>query len=131
MARKTFEQRVKTTFASMKQRAKKYGDTVEFTASDLLMLLGDKPHCFWCGKKITPAVLNFDHTIPLARGGKWTLDNMAPICGGCNRKKGALTAQEFDFLKRALKRITEITGDEYAEKNILKRLAAGGAFIYG
>jgi 5-methylcytosine-specific restriction endonuclease McrA len=131
MARKTFEQRVKTTFASMKQRAKKYGDTVEFTAAELLSLVVNNTHCRWCRVKITPATLNFDHKQPAARGGTWTLANMEPICGGCNRKKGALTEQEFDFLKRALKRITELTGDEYAEKNILKRLAAGGAFIYG
>jgi 5-methylcytosine-specific restriction endonuclease McrA len=131
MARKTFEQRVKTTFASMKQRAKKYGDTIAFSSAELLTVIPADRRCRWCLGKITPATLNFDHKQPAARGGTWTLDNMEAICGSCNRKKGALTEREFDFLKRALKRITELTGDEYAEKNILKRLAAGGAFIYG
>lgn len=115
----------------MKQRAKKYGDTIAFAAPELLALIPADRQCRWCSGKITPATLNFDHKQPAARGGTWTIDNMEAICGSCNRKKGALSEQEFDLLKRALGWITKQTGDDYAARNILKRLAAGGAFIYG
>jgi 5-methylcytosine-specific restriction endonuclease McrA len=131
LPRKTFEQRIKTTYRSMKARAKKYNDVVEFTEAELLTLVSSVPRCRWCGKKITPAILNFDHKLPLARGGRYTLDNMEAIDDSCNRKKGALDEREFELLKRAVAWITRETGSDYAEKNILKRLAAGGAFIYG
>lgn len=131
MPRKTFEDRVKTTYASMKQRAKKYGDTLAFAATDLLALIPGDRLCRWCSRKITPATLNFDHIQPASRGGAWTVENLAAICASCNRRKGALTAGEYLMLTQALADITAATGSDYAERNILKRLAAGGAFIYG
>jgi 5-methylcytosine-specific restriction endonuclease McrA len=48
--------------------------------------------CFYCGE-IKP--LTRDHMIPLSRGGTNAIDNIAPACGPCNRRKGTMTATEF------------------------------------
>ena len=42
--------------------------------------------CAYCGTKDD---IEMDHIIPLARGGTNTADNIQPLCGPCNRSKGA------------------------------------------
>jgi len=52
-----------------------------------------RPHgpCAWCGGPAT----EWDHLVPIARGGS-ALDpaNLVPSCRACNRRRGAITAQE-------------------------------------
>jgi len=41
--------------------------------------------CDECGTEYN---LTVDHIIPLAKGGDWNIDNLRPLCGSCNSKKG-------------------------------------------
>jgi len=41
--------------------------------------------CAYCGKVGTP--LQRDCVLPISRGGRYTLDNIAPACGSCNASK--------------------------------------------
>lgn len=41
--------------------------------------------CDECG---TQYGLTVDHIIPLSKGGTWDLDNLRPLCGNCNSRKG-------------------------------------------
>lgn len=130
MPKKTLIERCRTTLAGQKRRAKeKYGVVITYTAEDLAAIVPTR--CKWCGTKLSPAKINFDHATPLGRGGEWSLDNLRAICASDNRRKGALTEYEYELLLKFLNVVTERTSDEYARKNILARLAAGGAWIHG
>lgn len=41
--------------------------------------------CAYCGA--TGAPLQKDCVLPISRGGRYTLDNIAPACGSCNASK--------------------------------------------
>ncbi len=41
--------------------------------------------CAYCGEKDT--ALQRDCILPIARGGRYTLDNIAPACASCNASK--------------------------------------------
>lgn len=41
--------------------------------------------CAYCG--VTDAALQRDCVLALSRGGRYTLDNIAPACGSCNASK--------------------------------------------
>lgn len=47
----------------------------------------DKMRCHICRRKVKPADLEFDHVIPLAKGGTDTETNIAVSHKSCNRKK--------------------------------------------
>jgi hypothetical protein len=126
--RKTLAERCKSTLKSMKARARKDGDEIHFTVEDLLTRVPE--HCIWCRKRLTPAIINFDHLKPLARGGDWSLDNILAICASDNRRKGTLTDIEYRLLLRKLDELTDALGDDYLKKNVLKRLSAGAAWIH-
>lgn len=128
MPRKSFADRCKTTHRGQKARAKKFGVEIDYTADDLLEMVPS--HCLWCRRKLTPSTINFDHLTPVARGGEWTLDNLAVICGSCNRRKGPLNTTEYGKLLAFLYTLSQELGDDYAARNILARLAAGGAWIH-
>ncbi|KAL3824629.1 hypothetical protein ACJIZ3_020658 [Penstemon smallii] len=38
--------------------------------------------------------LTIDHVLPIARGGKWTWENLVAACAKCNSKKGQKTVEE-------------------------------------
>ncbi|KAL0359379.1 UNVERIFIED_CONTAM: hypothetical protein Sangu_0787300 [Sesamum angustifolium] len=38
--------------------------------------------------------LTIDHVLPIARGGKWTWENLVAACAKCNSKKGQKTLEE-------------------------------------
>ena len=52
--------------------------------------------CYYCGRVVGFKNLTMDHTIPLARGGRSTKDNLVPCCKDCNNKKKTALPVEWD-----------------------------------
>ena len=48
--------------------------------------------CAYCGSVDR---IEVDHVVPLARGGKHEVENLAPACFACNRSKGAKLVSEW------------------------------------
>jgi 5-methylcytosine-specific restriction endonuclease McrA len=53
--------------------------------------------CFYCGKKIIPFTVDkqIDHKIPVSRGGKNNIENLAICCKSCNSGKCDMTDSEY------------------------------------
>jgi len=126
--RKTLEERCKSTLKSMRARARKDGAVIALTVADLLTVIPE--NCVYCKQRITPAILNIDHKVPVSRGGSYDLDNLIGICKSCNSRKSILDAHEYRQLLRKLAELTDELGSDFVMKNVLKRLAAGAAWIY-
>lgn len=63
--------------------------------------------CEYCGREVfleaartDPARAVGDHRTPLARGGKDTRKNIAVVCHTCDRRKGPLTVDEFQRVRK-------------------------------
>jgi 5-methylcytosine-specific restriction endonuclease McrA len=54
----------------------------------------DDHKCQYCGKRLTPDELTWDHVLPRARGGKTEWKNVVTCCIECNRKKGGRVPSE-------------------------------------
>ena len=55
-----------------------------------------KCYVSWCNQTITPFTFEAGHNIPESKGGPTTLENLRPICGGCNKSMGnKYTIQEY------------------------------------
>ena len=54
----------------------------------------DDYKCQYCGKRLTPDQLTWDHVLPRARGGKTEWTNIVTCCIECNRKKGGRIPSE-------------------------------------
>jgi 5-methylcytosine-specific restriction endonuclease McrA len=59
--------------------------------------------CQYCGvKPSSKSILNLDHVVPRAKGGKTTWANVVASCFKCNTKKGSRTLKELGWrLKKA------------------------------
>jgi 5-methylcytosine-specific restriction enzyme A len=57
----------------------------------LLILERDHFKCQLCGKTAKETRLEVDHIVPVARGGKDSLENLHTICFDCNRGKSDLS----------------------------------------
>jgi len=55
-----------------------------------------KGECIYCGRRFPPSELTMDHVVPLARGGRTTKGNVAPVCKDCNTKKKYLLPMEWE-----------------------------------
>ena len=70
------------------RRARKNGATlgpVDFQA----IRLRDRDMCWICGKRVAANKMQFDHVIPLARGGEHAMWNIRVTHGRCNGSKGS------------------------------------------
>ena len=67
------------------------------TKKDFVRLMSSP--CLYCGGK----TVEIDHIIPLSRGGRHSIGNLAPSCGPCNRSKSNKFVTEFQKYKRELK----------------------------
>lgn len=66
-----------------RNRANKYGaESLAITVKDARRLL-DSP-CNYCG---TTEDIQVDHVVPLSKGGRNSIGNLAPCCASCNRSK--------------------------------------------
>ena len=54
----------------------------------------DDYKCQYCGKRLTPDELTWDHVLPRAHGGKTEWKNVVTCCIKCNRKKGGRLPSE-------------------------------------
>lgn len=54
----------------------------------------DDHRCQYCGHRLPPTQLTFDHVLPVARGGQKAWDNIVTCCIPCNRRKGDRTPEE-------------------------------------
>ncbi len=62
-------------------------EALSISPEDLEHLLSEsRGECQWCGKLMrgTP---EYDHILPLSRGGENVIDNLAVCCRTCNRRK--------------------------------------------
>jgi 5-methylcytosine-specific restriction endonuclease McrA len=69
-----------------------------FTAKDVLVKLGENPKCYLSGIPIDLGKLNtyqFDHIVPVAKGGSNELSNLGLLCRQVNVMKSDLTVDEF------------------------------------
>lgn len=57
--------------------------------------------CVYCRLAVLGRKAHIDHVIPLARGGEHKRANLAAACETCNRRKRALTGDEFRALLEA------------------------------
>lgn len=51
--------------------------------------------CLRCGRPEPEIKLTRDHVIPIALGGSSYIDNIQPLCGTCNRSKGARSSTDY------------------------------------
>lgn len=77
----------RTRKAKYARRRKRRMDRVEhdLTAEQWDALKTAWGGCAYCGKTDKP--LQRDCVLAISRGGRYTLDNIAPVCGSCNASK--------------------------------------------
>lgn len=57
------------------------------------------PECQYCFEEVEANDIQFDHVLPISRGGINHPQNLVVACSSCNQRKGAMTAREFDAMK--------------------------------
>jgi 5-methylcytosine-specific restriction endonuclease McrA len=60
---------------------------------DFIDVYKTDPKCFYCGIPLLFNDVEFDHYIPIAKGGSHTKNNLRVSCAPCNRRKGAMSYQ--------------------------------------
>ena len=62
--------------------------------SKINVCLRDDFKCQYCRTKLPMSLLNYDHVIPRAQGGKTTWENIVASCYPCNDKKAGRTPEQ-------------------------------------
>ncbi len=68
----------------------------------------DKFTCQYCGRSSPDVVLECDHVLPKARGGKNSLLSLVTSCYDCNRGKGAVELSDDAAVVRQRKQLAEL-----------------------
>ncbi len=69
-----------------------------FTPQDIINKFGDNPQCYLTGKLIDiykPRTYQFDHIIPVAKGGDNSLSNLGICTKQVNSSKTDMTPEEY------------------------------------
>lgn len=78
-----------------------------FTYKDVLEKFGETPKCYLTGKNINiydPRTYQFDHIVPVSRGGDCSLDNLGICTKQANSAKSDMTKDEFiNFCREVIK----------------------------
>ncbi len=114
-------------YFGQKKRAKVASVALKYTLEELRRRINeDLAHgwCVYCKGPLTEENLTVDHSEPIARGGGWEIDNLTVCCKTCNLAKGPLRALEFLDLMNVVGHFPD-----FARKNVLARLKAGGKCI--
>ena len=64
--------------------------------------------CQYCGKSAPGVILEVDHIVPVAEGGKNEIINLITSCRDCNRGKGARTLTNTETIDRQKKQLDDI-----------------------
>lgn len=83
-------------FASKQnERCKRiYKSTDKITGKDLKELFEANPHCNYCGEHLSPKDFSPDHIVPLSKGGRNIISNIATSCWICNKLKSDVSREE-------------------------------------
>ena len=87
--KQSFEQkRILHNFYEKRRKARKRGNGGSYTFDEWENLKAQYNWTCPCCKKAEPEIkLTVDHIIPLSRGGSNNIENIQPLCRGCNSKK--------------------------------------------
>lgn len=81
-----------------KYRERKSTESEEFSYKDVVKKFGEQTACYLTGRPIDlkePRLYQFDHIVPVSRGGKNTLSNLGIACKEANIGKSNLLLDEF------------------------------------
>lgn len=85
--------------------------------------------CRYCGIYVDIWEAEFDHAVPLSRGGSTDLFNIEIICEKCNSEKGSMLPEEFiDFRITVFHRWPLAATDIFRRLRIANKLAAGQGY---
>lgn len=87
----------KIIFFHKNRKAKGY-ESMSFNLNDIITKFGENTKCYLTGKDIDiyqPKTYNFDHIIPVSKGGTNTLDNLGICTKVANQSKSDLSLEEF------------------------------------
>jgi len=79
---------VRSKFEDMKRGKMTPSDVIR---ENKMLVQKEGQHCAYCGSTLE---LQWDHIIPLSRGGPDTIDNLVRACRKCNASKGSKTPSE-------------------------------------
>ena len=61
------------------------------------VFLRDRFACQYCGARLPPEDLTFDHVVPRSRGGRTGWTNVVAACGRCKPRQGQPAAPRFGY----------------------------------
>lgn len=80
-------------------------------------MLGNK--CQICFRTEPEIKITIDHIIPVSKGGTNHIDNLQPLCVGCNSKKHNKTLSNYDIIEIRKRALLQEVANDNSERNSL------------